>query len=119
MTLKPRSGRESDTKPSAAISSTKPKCSFRKAADAAGSSTLSETAEPVIFKSAGPAQGTGRHLQAGGQAHGHAFVAREQRVTAVAQPLGPLFDLRRCVHRKARAREPFLVTCSLPQARRA
>src|SRR5688572_27806436 len=49
MRLKPASGRESETKPSAAISSAKPKWSLTKRADACGSATLREMADAVMF----------------------------------------------------------------------
>ena len=48
MRLKPASGRDSETKPSAAISCWKPKWSRTNAAEASGSATLSEMADAVI-----------------------------------------------------------------------
>src|SRR5262245_5460477 len=49
--LKPTSPYASETKPSSAISSVKPKCCLRKSAEAVTSRTLSESADAVIFTS--------------------------------------------------------------------
>src|SRR5918999_3267615 len=46
--LKPASGRESDTKPSAAIASSKPRWRLANSAEATGSATLRERAEAVM-----------------------------------------------------------------------
>src|SRR5918992_1543072 len=46
--LNPASFRDKETKPSAAMSSLNPKCSFTKLADALSSSTFSEIAEAVM-----------------------------------------------------------------------
>src|SRR5919112_1260440 len=50
MRLKPASALESETKPSSAISSAKPRCSLAKLAEVVGSSTFNDSAEAVIFK---------------------------------------------------------------------
>src|SRR3712207_4292646 len=48
MRLKPASSLDRETKPSAAMSSLKPRCSLAKVAEESGSSTFSEMAEAVM-----------------------------------------------------------------------